>query len=518
MPENSQMIQNKPKLLIHIVAYHAEKTIRKVLARIPLQLLGEYYVEVLVIDDASKDQTFEHAYEVKKDNILPFKLHVLYNPSNQGYGGSQKLGYLFAIKNGFDYVALLHGDGQYAPECLPDLIKPLRDCEAEAVFGSRMIERKSALKGGMPLYKFVGNTILSWFENRMLRTRFSEFHSGYRVYSVNALKKIPFQLNTNDFHFDTEIIIQFIFAGFRIKELPIPTYYGDEICYVNGLKYAFEVVMAVVKARAQEMALFYDRRFDCTSNTANAHYQLKVGFISPHSICLEKIKPNSRVLDLGCAGGYMSGLLKTRLHCRTTGVDVFPPEPENKLDKFILHDLSKGLPDVKLENYDYVLLLDVLEHFIPPEDFVDYLKKAMSMAPDAQLLISTANIGFFITRVMLLFGQFNYGKRGILDITHARLFTFSSLKRLFEQAGFIVNEVRGIPGPYPLAIGDNFLSRFLLWLNGVLIRLSKTLFSYQIFMVVSALPSVEYLLAEAHEKSAIRINQLSNNGELSALS
>jgi len=90
----------------------------------------------------------------------------------------------------------------------------------------------------MPLYKFVGNKILSCFENYMLGTRLSEFHSGYRVYSVDALKRIPFALNTNDFHFDTEIIVQFVFAGLRIEDRPIPTFYGDEICHVDGLKYA----------------------------------------------------------------------------------------------------------------------------------------------------------------------------------------------------------------------------------------------------------------------------------------
>ena len=151
-------------------------------------------------------------------------------------------------------MALVHGDGQYAPECLPDLVGPLRDGEADAVFGSRMLEKGGALRGGMPLYKFVGNRILSGFQNRMLGASLSEFHSGYRVYSVAALRKVPFPLNTNDFHFDTEIIIQFMLGGMRIKELPIPTYYGDEICRVNGVKYAWDVTKAVMVARSRSWA------------------------------------------------------------------------------------------------------------------------------------------------------------------------------------------------------------------------------------------------------------------------
>ena len=150
-------------------------------------------------------------------------MRALFNPVNQGYGGNQKLGYHYAIEKGFDFVALLHGDGQYAPECLPRLLDPLRRGEADAVMGSRMLPGGGALKGGMPLYKFIGNKVLTWLENRLLRTDLSEFHSGYRVYSVEALRAIPFDRNSNDFHFDTEIIIQLQIAARTIREMPIPT-------------------------------------------------------------------------------------------------------------------------------------------------------------------------------------------------------------------------------------------------------------------------------------------------------
>ena len=181
---------------------------------------------------------------------------MLFNPKNQGYGGNQKIGYHYAITHGFDFVALVHGDGQYAPEALPELLKPLRQGSAEAVFGSRMLNRGAARQGGMPLYKFLGNKILTGFQNRMLRTNLSEFHSGYRIYSIAALKKVPFDRNTNEFHFDTEIIIQLIKAGLRIRQLPIPTYYGDEIRHVNGLKYAWDVAKATSKSQAHELNIF----------------------------------------------------------------------------------------------------------------------------------------------------------------------------------------------------------------------------------------------------------------------
>jgi glycosyltransferase involved in cell wall biosynthesis len=197
----------KDRLLVFVVAYNSERTIESVLSRIPAGLSEAYDVEILAIDNASADRTFDIGQKVKLAGSLSLPLRVLFNPINQGYGGNQKIGCHYAIKNGFDFVALVHGDGQYAPEALPELLKPLSPGVADAVFGSRMFDRGAALKGGMPLYKFIGNKILTWLQNSLLRTNFSEFHSGYRIYSVAALKKVPFDRNTNDFHFDTEIII-----------------------------------------------------------------------------------------------------------------------------------------------------------------------------------------------------------------------------------------------------------------------------------------------------------------------
>src|SRR5258707_462045 len=147
------------RVLIFIVAYNAETTIEKVLSRIPASL-HQPNVEVLIIDDSSRDQTFRNGLRYQASHSA-FTITVLRTPRNQGYGGNQKLGYRYAIDNGFDIVALVHGDGQYAPEKLPDLLEPLLRDEAGAVFGSRMMERGGALRGGMPLYKYVGNKVLT---------------------------------------------------------------------------------------------------------------------------------------------------------------------------------------------------------------------------------------------------------------------------------------------------------------------------------------------------------------------
>jgi glycosyltransferase involved in cell wall biosynthesis len=493
----------KPRLLVLIVAYNAEKNIAAVLARVPASLAEGYHVEVLVLDDSSQDGTFEKSRDAQQD--VPFPVHVLFNPVNQGYGGNQKIGYHFAIEREFDFVALLHGDGQYAPECLPDLVRPLRDGEADAVFGSRMLVPSAARRGGMPLYKYFGNKILTRFQNLMLGSSLSEFHSGYRVYSVAALRKIPFALNTNDFHFDTEIIIQLMIAQQRLRELPIPTYYGDEICRVNGLRYAVDVALSVLVARCQRLGVLYDRRFDCDPTTVeNLHYQPKLDFPSPHSAALDAVRPGARVIDLGCAGGYVGAALRQRRGCQVTGVDKYPLASGVDLDAFIRHDLNDGLPRVDFRNYDYVLILDVIEHLSAPEAFVEQLRDALTLAPTTTLLVSTANIGFFVNRLMLMLGQFNYGKRGILDLTHSRLFTFASFRRLFEQGGFRVRAMQGIPGPFVLIFGVGLFGRMVMALNRGLMRIARGLFSYQMFFVVEPQPSLEYLLQSARDHAVIR--------------
>ena len=496
---------DKPRLLVFVVAYNAEKTIQSVLSRIPAGLSEKFHVEILAIDDASRDRTFEIGHGLQITGVHPFPLHVLVNPENQGYGGNQKLGYHFALKNKFDFVALIHGDGQYAPEFLPTLLEPLRTGDADAVFGSRMQTRGAALKGGMPLYKFVGNKILTWIENKFLRTELSEFHSGYRIYSTAALARIPFDRNTNDFHFDTEIIIQFVIAGLKIRELPVPTYYGDEISHVNGMKYAWDVVKAVLKARAQEWGIFYDRKFDCADSAAtSAHYALKRGYDSTHRATLNLVEAGSRVLILGSAGVYVGDSLHQERGCAVTAVDGSPLAKDAVLDNFIQHDLDQGPPEVDYDRFDAVLMLDLIEHLAAPEEFADALREKMSRNRNCILVASTANVGFFVTRAMLLLGQFNYGRRGILDMTHRRLLTFASFRRLLEQSGFDVLEMRGMPAPYALVFGDGMLGRSLTAINRMLMRLLAGVFSYQIMIVARPRPTIDSLLASAVGESIKR--------------
>jgi 2-polyprenyl-3-methyl-5-hydroxy-6-metoxy-1,4-benzoquinol methylase len=280
---------------------------------------------------------------------------------------------------------------------------------------------------------------------------------------------------------------------------------------VNGIKYGFNVVKAAVLARAQDLGVLYQRKFDLTPPSEFSNYQAKLNYLSPHTLALQRVPAGARVVDIGCASGYMSRELKKK-GCSVTGIDQYIPARTVPVDDFIQHDLnSPGFP-LDLGSFEYVLLLDVIEHLHSPESFVDALRACRKQITDTRLIVSTGNIAFFATRLLLLCGAFNYGRRGILDVTHTRLFTFATFRALFEQAGYEIEEVRGVPAPYPLAIGDNPVARLLLWINAVLIKISKSIFSYQIFMVVRPLPSLEWLLERAvessHEKASASLSDL----------
>ena len=490
---------SKRRLLIFVIAYYAEATLRPVLERIPRSIFDEYDCEVLVVDDASEDRTFAIGREFKAHHP-DIPMTVLRNQYNQGYGGNQKIGYAYAIAERFDYVAMVHGDGQYAPEELPRLVQPLRDGEADAVFGSRMMSRFGALQGGMPLYKFVGNKVLTAAQNVLLGTKLSEFHSGYRIYSTAALERLNFRLNSNDFHFDTEIIIQLFNAGLRIRELPIPTYYGDEICRVNGLKYAKDVMIATVMNTLHRAGLLYRRRFD-TAIEGNTHYDLKLEFPSSHSWALEAVPPGASVMDIGAGPGGLAREL-TRRGCVVSVVDQHEPEHKDPAIRVFVQDLDDELT-FDVSQSDYLMLLDIIEHLKAPETFLERLRAQFDHTPKT-LVLTTPNVSFVVQRLMLLFGQFNYGKAGILDRTHTRLFTFRTLRHLLRDIGFRVKQVRGVPAPFPKVLGNGLLGTAAIRLNLALIHLSKSLFSYQIFVVAESTPDLDFLLRDAREQSALR--------------
>ena len=189
-------------------------------------------------------------------------------------------------------------------------------------------------------------------------------------------------------------------------------------------------------------------------------------------------------------------------NCKVTSIDKSKKlENSSFIEKYISFDLDNGLPDLNYNKLDYILLLDVIEHLKNPEEFMTKLKHKTEKNPNLTIIASTGNVAFLIIRLMLLFGSFNYGNKGILDKTHTRLFTFSSFKQLMLQTGFDIRKISGVPAPIALVTGDNILGKFLLNINKFFILISKTVFSYQIYFEIKPQISTDLLLDKATSKA-----------------
>jgi glycosyltransferase involved in cell wall biosynthesis len=218
----------KPRLFIAIPAYNAAKTIASVFDRMPAE-----------IDDGSKDDT---AAVVRGLMTSRPKIQLIEHPVNRGYGGACKTGLSACRDGGAELIGWVHADGQYAPEELPRLLAPLAAGKADMVQGSRM-RGGGALAGGMPVYKYIANKMLSLVENIAFGMRLAEFHSGYMCYHRRALERIPFEtFNTRNFIFDQEMMVVGKCAGLRLIDISIPTRYGDEESHLKVIPYGFAVL------------------------------------------------------------------------------------------------------------------------------------------------------------------------------------------------------------------------------------------------------------------------------------
>ncbi|HEX6423173.1 MAG TPA: bifunctional glycosyltransferase/class I SAM-dependent methyltransferase [Acidimicrobiales bacterium] len=477
------------KIGVLVVAYNAASTLAGVLDRIPGDVRPRIH-EVLVGDDHSQDSTYLVGVGYRSLTDLP--LTVVRHPQNLGYGGNQKWGYRWAIDRGWDIVVLLHGDGQYAPEMLERLVAPIERGEADAVFGSRTMVKGEARRGGMPAYKYVGNRILTGLQNRITGADLTEWHSGYRAYDVAALASLPFEQNDDGFNFDTQIIVQLLEARKRITEIPIPTYYGDEICYVNGLRYARDVTRDVVRYRAHKMGFGTG-----TLAFASTSYDLKDDEGTSHDRIVRWLagRPPSRILDLGCSDGALGAALGAHGHT-VVGVDVHEHKGvRERLSDFYEADLDAGIPDGVGDGFDVVLAADVLEHLRNPGKLLDDI--GHRLRPGGSLIASVPNFGHWYPRARVALGLFDYDARGILDRGHLRFFTRRSFHRLLAESGWRVrrDEPVGLPlgvadrGPRP-ASRSGGIRRLAGRLDRGAVAIRPQLFAYQfLFELEQAMPA-----------------------------
>ncbi len=224
---------NDKKVVVVLPAYNAAKTLEITYNEIPFDIVDE----VILVDDLSSDKTIEVGQQ------LGIK-HIVKHEKNKGYGGNQKSCYNKALELNGDIVVMLHPDYQYTPKLLRSMCYLLADGAYEVVIGSRILGR-GALKGGMPIYKYIANRFLTLSQNILMGQKLSEYHTGYRAFTANVLKSINYNINSDDFVFDNQMLAQIFNAGFEIAEITCPTKYFDEASSINlkrSMKYGFGVL------------------------------------------------------------------------------------------------------------------------------------------------------------------------------------------------------------------------------------------------------------------------------------
>lgn len=466
---------------IFVIAYNAESHIEKTLSRIP-DAVWQKITVVYIVDDCSSDETTLKALDFKH----PYggEIVVIRNRTNLRYGGNQKFGYQWAIDQQLDIVVMLHADGQYAPEFLEQMYTPIMNNEADVVIGSRMMTAKTALQGGMPKYKYYGNKILTRIQTALTGLKLSEYHSGYRAYSVKVLKNIPFWENSNEWHFDTQILLQNYQVQARIKELPIPTYYGDEICHVNGISYGLNCVVTSFGFALFKRGIYYSRKYDV--NLRGQRYFDKFDDpYSSHSLIwkylLEQGIKGKKVLELGIGDAsltrrmYEEGAIVDGLEFDPVYIELAKPY----CNRIISGDLDK-VEMLEIDtDYDIIVAADILEHLVNPEYVLSKLKTHLKKG--GLLVVSLPNVANIYVRMSLLFGQFNYHSKGLLDKTHLHFYTFKTAASMLSKTGWKIVD-RNVTA-MPLAIVFPFLKlalfRWMLHLFYGMTRLFKGLFGYQ---------------------------------------
>ncbi len=420
--------------------------------------------------------------------------HVLKNKSPQGVGGNQKIVFRYAVENGFQSVAVLQGCNVALLNQLPEMFRTFDSEDNDALLAVNE-------------YRSVVDKIAGGIHNKLTGAGLKGWRSAVRIYNTAALSNIAYVLNTNSENFDTEVLLQFVHAQRPIKEVALPrNTFGGGSCG-GSLK---DALKSSLKFFFQRFHLFYDVRFHA-SILSDAHltreqheapvYESKMSSVSPHSLVCESeniVPKESRVLDIGCSKGYVATYLSKRKGCRVVGIDVLPRSevsPDGfRYEQINLETELGKLNDVLIrDEFDTILMLDVLEHLAVPESFLLNLSQH-KFPTSPRFVCSTANVAFIVIRIMLLLGHFNYGRRGILDITHKRLFSAHTFRNILTQTGFVITHEHYIPFPFASLGWPASVAKKLETINRWLIKLRPRLFSYQILFEATPLSAPDLVL------------------------
>jgi 2-polyprenyl-3-methyl-5-hydroxy-6-metoxy-1,4-benzoquinol methylase len=428
------------------------ESLQATLDRIPEQV-NDWLADVVVMSDRA-GEPLVHLDRVAGGRRRATRIHR--SPRDYGHGGARKAAFEYALRNHLDHAITMRGDGTHPPEALPALLRPVILEGRPLILASRLVRRRDTYRAGMPLARLAAHWLATELLNRLLGLRVYDYHSSYRIYAVDALASLPFQLDSDDRRFDTEITVQFRALGVTPTEVAVLPAWREERGRGAEMSLFWGACGAALGYRMHQLHVTRRGRYLVNRGV---HYTLKLSETGSHMQIVLAIRPGARVLDLGCSQGLLARPLREK-GVLVTGVDANAPRGlAAELHEYVQRDLELPLELPTARVFDYVVCADVIEHVRQREELLRSARRYLK--EDGRLIISTPNIALWFYRLSLFAGRFEYGPRGILDRTHVHLFTRATFRREVEKAGFHVLRERVTALPFEVVFESTGRSRLL---------------------------------------------------------
>ncbi|MBF0102166.1 MAG: methyltransferase domain-containing protein [Desulfobacterales bacterium] len=458
------------------------------LKRFPESIFSNPQIDILIVSTGVSEA--EDLSNLNYTNVM-----IMRSMQENGFGEIQKFGYRFAIEKGFAFIINLFADGWHPPELIPRFIEKWYATDSDVILGSRLKWLKSPLTRKISRSKRLRYLALIAVQNALTNRTIMDYQSEYRGYATSFLRKVPFEINTNKSHFGTEILLQAFHIEAKIEEIDITFEDACSIPWINSIQSTRDILDSTIRFKMHQFGMLCDLKY---RRPEALRYREKAFMAySTHKIALSLVRQYQpqRILDIGSGPGFVAKRCR-ELGAEVIGLDLVDPLPDT-VSGFQKLDFEKDPLPQNAFHFDIILLLDIIEHLSNPEKLLielrnqGYLTEKKRKSPI--IILSTPNVAFFTIRLNLLFGRFNYAERGILDITHKRLFTRNTLLRMLQDCGYFIEKVFPVAVPFD-AVMQGKLSRLLSMVSSFLAHLWPCMFAFQFLVVCHPKQTVKPLI------------------------
>jgi 2-polyprenyl-3-methyl-5-hydroxy-6-metoxy-1,4-benzoquinol methylase len=466
-----------PRMALFVFDCPGSDALRKLLEEIPREL-DDRIAEVVLIQQGVQGSPTAFEGGLVESRKLNIRFHR--NPRPFDYGSARKAAFEYALGGGFDHVAVLRGDGRHPAAALAELLDAARAHPEELILACRPSRPPDAPGAATWLADRLERSLGTRFCERVLGLGLADYLSSLRIYPCAALRCIPYQLNADDWRFETELLIQFRALGVPIRQVAVEPGWRECASAGDTARRVLQSCLAPLDYRLHQLHVTRRGQYLLDHGT---RYTLKLSRTGSHMAIVAAIRPGTRVLDLGCSQGLLAKPLGEK-GVQVTGLDARPPgDTYQGLAEYYQRDLEEPCEIPVGRVFDYVVVADVIEHLRNRSQLLRSARRYLKEG--GRLIISTGNVALWFYRLSLLAGRFEYGPRGVLDATHVHLYTRATFRREVERAGFHVLRERVTSLPFEVVFESTGRSRLIQRLSEAyhwLARLWPELFAYQFIL------------------------------------